>query len=119
MRGRTGRVNLSSALVRDQISARPPSTRKPRLHTSLRACVGSFVYGHGAAGLETATLSFSVRHHPPRHPSSSLPLFNQTKPPQFPVVLGFMYYFDNFTQPALMYLMLHSVYCWCWLTKVS
>jgi len=29
-----------------------------------------------------------------------------------------MYYFDNFTQPALMYLMLHSVYCWCWLTKV-
>lgn len=37
--------------------------------------------------------------------------------PQFPVVLSFMYFFDNFTQPALMYLMLHSVYCWCWLTK--
>lgn len=54
----------------------------------------------------------------PFSPTFSLSPPTLTNPRQFPVVLGFMYYFNNFTQPALMYLMLHSVYCWCWLTKV-
>lgn len=28
-----------------------------------------------------------------------------------------MYHFNNFTQPALLYTLLHSTYCACWLTK--
>lgn len=28
-----------------------------------------------------------------------------------------MYHFNNFTQPALLYTLLHSTYCVCWLTK--
>lgn len=33
------------------------------------------------------------------------------------VLPGMMYYFDNFTQPALLYTLLHSIYCACWLSK--
>lgn len=44
----------------------------------------------------------TYRTHPPTIPSHST---------------THRYYFNNFTQPALLYCLLHSIYCSCWLTK--